>query len=94
MRVNRRFLYSGVFLLAIGGVLVAADLAPALTLRPSQMRCASGRLPSSPSGWASFSGVPRPASPAGMLAAAVPGLVLGERDGRRSAVRRGLRRPR
>ena len=29
MRVNRRFLYWGVFLVAIGGVLVAADLSAA-----------------------------------------------------------------
>jgi hypothetical protein len=76
MRVNRRFLYWGVFLVSIGGVLVAADLAAvdsatitdALRLWPLAL-VAIGiglvlrRTPFS--------------LPGGMLAAAVPGLVLG-----------------
>lgn len=76
MRVNRRFLYWGVFLLAIGAVLVVADLrgddtaviADALRLWPLAL-VAIGlglvlrRTPFSVAG--------------GMVAAAVPGLVLG-----------------
>jgi hypothetical protein len=76
MRVNRRFLNTGVFLLAIGGVLVAADLgaldttalADALRLWPLAIVAVGASL------------VLRRTQlnlPAGMLAAAVPGLVLG-----------------
>ncbi len=76
MRINRRFLYWGVFLVALGGVLVASDLrvidaaviADALRLWPLAL-VAIG-----------FGLVLRRTQfsvPGGMLAAAVPGLVLG-----------------
>jgi len=76
MRVNRRFLYTGVFLIAIGAVVVAADiravdtatLADALRLWPLAIVAVGASL------------VLRrtPGSlPVGMLAAGLPGLVLG-----------------
>jgi hypothetical protein len=76
MRVNRRFLYWGVFLVAIGGVLVAADLTPfdpavvgdALRLWPLALIALGLGLVLRRT---------RLALPGGMLAAAVPGLVLG-----------------
>jgi hypothetical protein len=76
MRVNRRFLYVGVFLVAIGGVLVAADLgdvesstiADALRLWPLAIVAIGLGLVLRRTRF-SLAG--------GMLAAAVPGLVLG-----------------
>jgi len=76
MRVNRRFLYWGVFLVAIGGVLVAADLravdattiADALQLWPLALVAIGTGLVLRRTRF-SLAG--------GMLAAAVPGLVLG-----------------
>jgi len=76
MRVNRRFLYWGVFLLALGGVLVAADLgglesgsiAEALRLWPLAIIAIGSGIVLRRTRF-SLSG--------GMLAAAVPGLVLG-----------------
>ena len=76
MLINRKFLYVGVFLIAIGGVLVVADVAvaevapirDALQLWPLAIVAigvglALRRTPFS--------------LPAGLLAAAIPGLVLG-----------------
>jgi hypothetical protein len=76
MRVNRRFLYFGVFLVAIGGALVAADLADpesaaiveALRLWPLAFVAI---------GVGVVLRRTRFSLPGGMLAAAVPGLVLG-----------------
>lgn len=76
MRVNRRFLYWGVFLVSIGGVLVAADLVPvdsatitdALRLWPLALVAIGLGLVLRRT---------RFSLPGGMLAAAVPGLVLG-----------------
>jgi hypothetical protein len=76
MRVNRRFLYWGVFLVAIGGVLVAADLqavdaatiADAMRLWPLAFIAIGLGLVLRRT---------RFSLPAAMLAAAVPGLVLG-----------------
>src|SRR5664279_1281930 len=76
MRVNRRFLYWGVFLAAIGGVLVAADLwagdastiADVLRLWPLAIVAIGLGLALRRT---------RFSLPAGMFAAAVPGLVLG-----------------
>jgi len=76
MRVNRRFLYWGVFLVAIGGVLVAADLsavdaatiADALRLWPLAIVAIGLGL---------LLRRTRFSVAGGMLAAAVPGLVLG-----------------
>jgi hypothetical protein len=75
MRVNRRFLYWGVFLLAIGGVLVVADLgvdeatiADALRLWPLALVAIGLGLVLRRTQF-NVAG--------GMLAAAVPGLVLG-----------------
>ena len=76
MRINHRFLYWGVFLVAAGGVLVAADLAAtngaaiADALRFWQIAVIAIGLGL----------VLRRTSlrlPAGLLAAAVPGLVIG-----------------
>lgn len=76
MRVNRTFLYAGVFLLALGGVVVIADLidadtsliADALRLWPLALIAIGVALVlrRSPA-----------ALPAGLIAAALPGLVLG-----------------
>ncbi|HEX2753966.1 MAG TPA: hypothetical protein VHM48_00795 [Candidatus Limnocylindrales bacterium] len=76
MRVNRRFLYWGVFLVAIGGVLVAADLTTddrgfilnALRLWPLAVVAIGLGLVLRRT---------RFSLPGGLLAAAVPGLVLG-----------------
>ena len=76
MRVNRRFLYWGVFLVAIGGVLVAADLnavdeatiVDALRLWPLALVAIGVGLVLRRT---QFS------VPGGMLAAAVPGLLIG-----------------
>ncbi len=76
MRVNRRFLYWGVFFVAIGGVLVASDLrgvdtaaiSDALRLWPLALVAIGLGLVLRRT---QFS------LPGGMLAAAVPGLVLG-----------------
>ena len=76
MRVNRRFLYWGVFLVAMGGVLVAADIrngdtaiiADALRFWPLAIVAIGLGLVLRRT---------RFSLPAGMLAAAVPGLVLG-----------------
>jgi hypothetical protein len=76
MRVNRRFIYWGVFLVALGGVLVAADLgavdsstlADALTLWPLALVAIGVGIVLRRT---------QLALPGGMLAAALPGLVLG-----------------
>jgi len=76
MRVNRRFLYWGVFLVAIGGVLVAADLgriegatiADAMRLWPLAFLAIGLGIVLRRT---QFS------LPGGLLAAAVPGLLLG-----------------
>jgi hypothetical protein len=76
MRVNRRFLYLGVFLVAIGSVLVAADLADpdaaairdALRLWPVAIVAIGLGIALRRSQFG---------LPAGLLAAAVPGLLLG-----------------
>lgn len=76
MRVNRRFLYAGVFLIAVGGVLVAADLgavdSPRLTdtLRLWPLAIIAVGLSLVLRGT-------RLSLPLGMLAVGVPGLVLG-----------------
>src|SRR5215210_7223887 len=76
MQINRRFLYAGVFLVAIGAVLVAADLgdvdtggrAELLRLWPLALVAVGAAvvLRHTPVSLSS-----------GLLAAAVPGLVLG-----------------
>jgi hypothetical protein len=76
MRINRRFLYAGVFLVALGAVLVAADLhaldlgvvRDALRLWPIAVVLVGVAIVvrRSPA-----------AVPAGLLAAAIPGLALG-----------------
>lgn len=76
MRINRRFLYAGVFLIAIGGILVAADLGAVdtstltdiLRLWPVAVVAIGLSLVLRRT---------RLSLPGGMLAAAVPGLVLG-----------------
>lgn len=76
MRINRRFLYVGLFLVAIGGVLVAADLVAvsaagllsALRLWPLAIVAIGLSIVLRRTQYS---------LPAGMLAAAVPGLVLG-----------------
>jgi hypothetical protein len=76
MRVNRRFLYWGILLVALGGVLVAADLgavdtptlADALRLWPLAVVAIGLSLLLRKTRW-SLAGL--------MLAAALPGLVLG-----------------
>ena len=76
MRVNRRFLYWGIFLAAIGGVLVAVDvravdttiIADALRLWPFAFVAIGLGLVLRRT---------RLSVPGGMLAAAVPGLLLG-----------------
>jgi hypothetical protein len=76
MRMNRRFLYLGIFLVAIGGVLVAADIG----------RVDSGTIANGLRLWPlAFVAVgvgivarrTRFSLPGGMLAAAVPGLLIG-----------------
>jgi hypothetical protein len=76
MRVNRTFLYAGVFLVGVGGIVVAADvgaldtatIADSLRLWPVAVIAIGLWLALRRSRW-SFS--------SGMLAAAVPGLLLG-----------------
>lgn len=76
MRVNRRFLYWGIFLVAIGGVLVAADvggldsgsIADGLRLWPVALVAI---------GIAIVVRRSRFSLPGGMLAAALPGLMIG-----------------
>ena len=76
MRINRRFLYTGVFLVALGAVLVAADLGAldvavvrdALRLWPVAVVLIGVALVVR----RSFI-----ALPAGLLAASIPGLALG-----------------
>ena len=76
MQINRRFLYAGVFLVAIGAVLVAADLggvdtptlADLLRLWPLAFVAVGVGIVLRRS---------RVSLPSGVLAAAVPGLVLG-----------------
>src|SRR5438128_1820864 len=76
MRVNRRFLYAGVFLLAIGGVLVttdtglfdAAGLADVVRLWPAVLVAFGAALVLRRT---QFS------LPSGLLAAALPGLLIG-----------------
>ena len=93
MRVNRTFLYAGIFLVAIGGVLVAADLgvvddsilADALRLWPLAVIAIGLGLVLRRT---------RVSLPGGMLAAAVPGLLLGSALAAGAAVQRLLRRAR
>jgi hypothetical protein len=76
MRINRRFLYVGLFLVAIGGVLVAADLVAvsaaallsALRLWPLALVAIGLSIVLRRTQYS---------LPAGLLAAALPGLVLG-----------------
>lgn len=76
MRVNRRFLYAGVFLVAVGGILVAADLGlldtagltDTLRLWPLAAVAVGAGLVLRRT---------RAGLSSGMLAAAVPGLLLG-----------------
>src|SRR5262245_61316659 len=76
MRVNRKFIYTGVFLVALGGVLVATDLGTvdtarlrdALRLWPLGLVALGAALVLRRSQLGLTSGV---------LAAAVPGLLLG-----------------
>jgi len=76
MRVNRRFLYTGVFLTGVGGILVAADLGiidtatltDALRLWPLAIVAIGLSLVARRT---------RFSLPGGVLAAAVPGVVLG-----------------
>src|SRR5260370_39652726 len=76
MRVNRRFLYAGVFLVALGGVLVAADqgiidtatLSDALRWWPVALIAVGVGIAVRRTQLSLASG---------MLAAALPGLVLG-----------------
>ena len=76
MRINRRFLYWGAFLAALGGVLVAADL------RNGDTAVIADALRFWPLAFVAIGlGLvlrrTRFSLPAGLLAAAVPGLVLG-----------------
>ena len=76
MRVNRRFLYWGIFLVAIGGVLVAADvggldsgsIADGLRLWPVALVAIGVGIVARRT---------RFSLPGGMLAAAMPGLIIG-----------------
>ena len=76
MRINRRFLYWGIFLVAIGGVLVAADvggldsasIANGLRLWPVALVAIGVGIVARRT---------RFSLPSGMLAAALPGLVIG-----------------
>ena len=76
MRMNRRFLYWGIFLVAIGGVLVAADIggldsatiADGLRLWPLALVAIGVGI---------IARRTRFSLPGGMLAAAVPGLLIG-----------------
>jgi hypothetical protein len=76
MRMNRRFLYWGIFLVAIGGVLVAADIG-----RIDSETIASGLrlwpLALVAIGVGIIARRTRFSLPGGMLAAAVPGLLIG-----------------
>ena len=76
MRINRRFLYGGVFLVALGAVLVAADLG---TLDLAIVRDALRLWPVALVliGVALIVRRSPIALPAGLLAASVPGLALG-----------------
>ncbi len=76
MRMNRRFLYTGVFLLALGAVLVAADLR---AIDPAAVRDALRLWPVAVIliGVAIVVRRSPAALPAGLLAAGMPGLVLG-----------------
>ncbi|MDO8486015.1 MAG: hypothetical protein Q7S35_13825 [Candidatus Limnocylindrales bacterium] len=76
MLVNRRFLYLGVFLVAIGGVLVVADLVgvDATTLRDTLQLWPLAIIAI---GLGLALRRTRFSLPGGMLAAAVPGLLLG-----------------
>jgi hypothetical protein len=76
MRVNRRLLYAGVFLAAIGGVVVVADLAgtDAAAIRET-LRLWPLAIVAIGAGIALRRS--QVSLPAGMLAAAVPGLLIG-----------------
>ena len=76
MRINRRFLYAGVFLVALGAVLVAADL-QTLDLRAIQEALRLWPLAVVLVGIAIVIRRTPAAVPAGLLAAGLPGLVLG-----------------
>jgi hypothetical protein len=76
MRVNRRFLYAGAFLMAVGAVLVAADLgAVDTTALTEALRLWPLAVVAIGAGLVLRRG--QFSLPTGMLAAAVPGLVLG-----------------
>jgi hypothetical protein len=76
MRINRKFLYGGVFLLTLGAVLVAADL-HALDLTAVQDAMRLWPVVVLLIGVAIVVRRSPVALPAGLLAAGVPGLVLG-----------------
>jgi len=76
MRVNRKFLYAGVFLIAVGGVLVSADLAAVDTARLTDL-LRLWPLAVIAMGVGLVTRRTRFSLTGGMLAAAVPGLVLG-----------------
>jgi len=76
MRVNRRFLYTGLFLVAIGGVLVAADLG-ALDTATLTDTVRLWPLAVIAVGLSLVLRRTQLSLSSGMLAAAVPGLVLG-----------------
>ena len=89
MRVNRRFLYWGVFLVALGGVLVVVDLgaiAPAVIVDVLRL----WPLALVAIGLGLVLRRTRFSVPGGMLAAAAPGLLLGGRSRRRAAHRHRL----
>jgi len=76
MAINRRFLYAGLFLVALGGVLVAVDLAAVDTATVSSiLRLWSLAIIAIGAGIVLRRS--RYALVAGVLAAMVPGLVLG-----------------
>ncbi|MFL5755940.1 MAG: hypothetical protein ACJ77N_06525 [Chloroflexota bacterium] len=76
MRVNRRFLFSGVFLVAVGGVLVAVDLG---AIDPANLEQVLLLWPVAvlAIGVGIVSRRTQLGLPAGMVAAAAPGLLLG-----------------
>jgi hypothetical protein len=76
MRVNRGSLYTGVFLVALGGVIVAAELVPFDTARLTDV-LRLWPLALVAIGAALVARRTNLALPTGMLAAAVPGLLLG-----------------
>jgi hypothetical protein len=76
MRVNRRFLYAGVFLIAVGGVLVGADLGAVDTARLTDL-LRLWPLAVIAIGISLVVRQTRFSLPGGMIAAAMPGLLIG-----------------